>query len=130
MSKAVLRTLGAALMLLVSSAASASADTRYDPYFSSINRCVGGTLIQSGMSCIYAFAACEGVGASTHTPEARDVHMALTCQINPDGTCPAAFECARDHGLTHVGGVYDAHPRACSRGSRNVECRWGVMLQR
>jgi hypothetical protein len=119
----------AAAALFAASTVTAVADTHYEPYFSSINRCVGGSLIQSGMSCIYVFAACEGVRASLATSETRDVHMALSCRINPDGTCPAAYECARDRSFTQVGGVYDANPRACSRGTRNVECRWGTMLQ-
>jgi len=78
------------------------------------------------MSCIYAFAACEGVRG---TSEVRDVHMALTCRINADGTCPAAFECSRDKAFTRVGNVHDPYPSACSRGTRNVECRWRNLLQ-
>jgi hypothetical protein len=104
----------------------AFADTSYDPYFASINRCVGGHLVQAGMTCIYAFAACEG--SRSQMPEVRNVHMALTCRINPDGTCPAAYECARDHAFEQASSVYDPNPRACSQGTRNVECRWGNLL--
>ena len=116
------------LALVLFASSDAAADTRYEPYFQAINRCVGGYLVQSGMGCVYAFTACEGV--SSNGPETRDVHMTMSCRINPDGTCPAAFECARDGAFTHINGGMDALPRACSRATRNVECRWGSMLQR
>jgi hypothetical protein len=127
MPNLALRSLVAALVLS-SAVPAAFADTNYDPYFSSINRCVGGYLVQAGMTCIYAFAACEG--ARSQMPEVRNVHMALTCRINADGTCPAAYECARDHSFAQASGVYDPNPRSCSQGTRNVECRWGHLLQR
>jgi len=127
MSRIFARVFSLALVLLAS-LAPAHADTRYEPYFQSINRCVGGYLAQSGMTCLYAFAVCEGVGSNG--PETRDVRMTMSCRINADGTCPAAFECARDGAFTHINGGTDALPRACSRTTRNVECRWGTMLQR
>jgi hypothetical protein len=118
-----------ALALIAGLSVAANADTRYEPYFRTINRCVGGYLVPSGMSCIYAFAACEG--SRSQASETRDIHMTMTCRINPDGTCPAAFECARDGSFTHVGeGVASSRPLVCSRGTRNVECRWSDLLQR